>query len=104
MQDLSATLAGLRRPKLLVHAARIGAQRYRRDAHLRRHLGQERLPGSAAALTRLIALEAELEASRREATIEYSPARHVGVLIAMMGEARLIEADPTCQPGPRRIS
>lgn len=104
MQDVFTKLENLRRPPLLIRAAAIGARGYSRDAHLRRHFGEGRLPGSVVALPRLIALEADFEAKRRADTADYSPARHVALLIALIGEAQLAEADPTGQPGPRSIS
>lgn len=91
------SLAHLRRPRLLIRAARIGAAEYRRDVHLRRHLGYGRLPSSRAALGALAEMEAALDVQRREARATYSAARHVDVLIAMMGEARILRsAHPEC--------
>jgi len=95
MKDILGMLATLRRPRLLIRAARIGAQDYRRD-HLRSLLGYEALPRSGPALVRLIEMEASLEDNRREADARYSVARHVQVLVAMMGEARILRA---AQPG-----
>ena len=40
MQDIHAMLSQLRRPPLLVRAARIAADDYRREAHLPALLGQ----------------------------------------------------------------
>ena len=40
MNDLLMKLDTLKRPRLLIRAARIGMAEYRRDVHLRRHLGQ----------------------------------------------------------------
>lgn len=90
MTDLLTMLNTLRRPRLLIRAARIGAAEYRRDAHLRRHLGYGALPRSAAALSRLVDMEAALEELRRERAAGYSATRHVEILIAMMGEARIL--------------
>ncbi len=92
MQDILSTMNALRRPPLLIRAARIGVPDYRRDTHLRRHLGYGQLPCCAAALGRLIEIEDQLERARCERATEYSVARHVDILIAMMGEARLIRA------------
>ncbi|WP_371055473.1 MULTISPECIES: DUF6477 family protein [unclassified Rhodosalinus] len=94
MQDITRMLADLRRPALLVRTARIGAAEYRREAHLPRVLGYGALPRSAEAALRLFTLEGELEAARRDARADYSPARHVEVLIALMGEARMLRAAP----------
>ncbi|MEB8386151.1 DUF6477 family protein [Rhodobacteraceae bacterium KMM 6894] len=90
MQDLLTLLNTLRRPQLLIRAARIGAAEYRREAHLRRYLGYGALPRSAAALRRLVDMEATLEELRQDRAAGYSATRHVEILIAMMGEARIL--------------
>ncbi len=97
MQDLLSMLNNLHRPRLLVRAARIGAQDYRRDRHLQRLLGYGALPRPAAALMRLIELERGVDEQRRNDDAGYSLPRHLDVLIAMMGEAQLLRAT---QPAP----
>lgn len=97
MQDLMTMVAKLRRPRLLVRAARCGAAEYRRDRHLQRILGYGSLPRPALALMRLIDLETELDDLRRTNDTAYSLIRHIDVLIALMGEAQLIR---TAQTGP----
>jgi len=92
MQDLMSMLNTLHRPRLLVRAARLGAQDYRRDRHLQRILGYGALPRTAPALIRLIELERGLNEQRLEDDAGYSLPRHVDVLIAMMGEAHLLRA------------
>lgn len=92
MQDMLDLLTTLRRPHLLIRAARIGAQDYRRGTHLRRHLGYGPLPQSAPALHQLVEIEAALDQQRRRSDAGYSPVRHVEILIAMMGEARILRA------------
>jgi len=90
MHDVLKALDSLRRPRLLIRAARIGAAEYRREAHLQRHFGYATLPRSAAALVRLVEMEDALNAQRQTGTGSYSATRHVEILIAMMGEARLL--------------
>lgn len=94
MNDVLAMVQSLRRPRLLIRAARIGAEEYRRHPHLRRHLGPGALPRSGPALLELLEIEADLDAQRKRRDAGYSAPRHVDVLIAMMGEARLLRA--TC--------
>ena len=72
MQDLLGMLNSLRRPRLLIRAARLGAEEYRRDRHLQRLLGYGSLPRSAVALMRLIEIEREMNDQRREADAGYS--------------------------------
>lgn len=90
MNDFHAMLANLRRPRLLVRAARHGLQDYRRDRDLRRLISPA--PGITpdAALAHLMDEEARVERTRRSGDASYSIARHVELLVAMMAEARLI--------------
>ena len=97
MKDVLSTLATLRRPRLLIRAARIGVLEYRRESDLRRHLGFGNLPKGGQALMQLIEMEAEINDSRKTNNAGYSPARHVDILIAMMGEARLLRASQSVQ-------
>ena len=92
MQHLMAMLNGLRRPRLLIRTARIGARDYVRDRHLKRILGYANLPRPAAALMQLIELERDLNELRQQEDAGYSLTRHLDVLIAMMGEAQLLRA------------
>ncbi|MGC3937133.1 DUF6477 family protein [Roseobacter sp. EG26] len=92
MQDLLSMLHALRRPPLLMRAARIGAEDYRRSVHLPRLLGYGVLPKHGAALLRLMEIEAELNVQRTSGNASYSLIRHVDILIAMVGEARVLRA------------
>lgn len=93
MKDLLSILKTLHRPRLLIRAARAGALDYRRDPHLSRILGPGALPRTASALMRLMDMEAALDAQRTAQDAAYSISRHVEVLVAMMGEARLLAAN-----------
>ncbi|MBO9466793.1 hypothetical protein TRP8649_02875 [Pelagimonas phthalicica] len=90
MKDILSILKDLRRPRLLIRAARIGAQDYRRDPQLHRLLGYGNLPRPGAALMRLMEIEADLNDKRTGDDSGYSVSRHVEVLVAMMGEARVL--------------
>lgn len=94
MQDIVTMLKQIKRPRLLIRAARIAATEYRRGAHLARVLGEDTQPRPGASLLRLMELEAELNARRKQHDATYSIARHVEVLSAMMGEARLMQPAP----------
>ena len=95
MQDVLSMLQALRRPPLLMRAARIGADDYQRAAHLPRLLGYELLPRHGAALMKLMELENTLNDQRRSGDTSYSLVKHVDVLIAMVGEARVLRAAQT---------
>ena len=75
-------------------AKRVGdaAEEYRREKHLPRHLGQSHLPKPAAALLRLFELERDMNEARRTKATGYSVVSHVDLLIAIVGEARLLRA------------
>lgn len=90
MTDLLALLDTLKRPRLLINAARLGLVDYRREMHLPRQLGGHRPACSRDALHQLMDLEHEMNNRRRACAAEYSAARHVGLLIAMMAEARIL--------------
>lgn len=90
MFDPKTSLSDLRRPRLLVRAARHGLGDYRRERDLARLLDGQRPASPHRALAALVDCEAEIEAARQAGAAGYSPARHVEMLIAMMGEALLI--------------
>ncbi|AOZ69402.1 hypothetical protein LPB142_08820 [Rhodobacter xanthinilyticus] len=94
MKDLSDLIANLRRPRLLIRAARFGQTDYNRARDLRRLMQAQAVPGPEQALERLIEEEAKLEASRQEGAANYSLMRHIELLIAMMAEARLLPRPP----------
>ncbi|KEP70083.1 hypothetical protein DL1_20085 [Thioclava dalianensis] len=88
--DLTQILAELRRPKLLVRAARFGLRDYNRARDLKRLMRRNEAPRPVSALIELIAQEAELEMLRKNGEAGYSLTRHIEILIAVMAEARLV--------------
>lgn len=90
MDDILNRLKNLHRPRLLVRAARHGITDYKRERDLRRLVKSLPLPGPREAIERLLDEEAEIEQSRCERDARYSIARHVEVIIALMGEAMLV--------------
>ena len=90
MSDPLSLFASLRRPRLMLRAARLGLTDYRRERDLRRLLGTPAAPTPARALDALMDAEARAEAVRMAGDATYSIARHVDLLIAMMAEARLM--------------
>ncbi|GGD31724.1 DUF6477 family protein [Sinisalibacter lacisalsi] len=90
MTDVTALLAALRRPRLLIRAARFGLADYNRERDLKRLMHLPAAPGPRIAVDRLLRAEAEMETRRKQGVAAYSPARHVEILIALMAEARLL--------------
>ncbi|MCI2398415.1 DUF6477 family protein [Aliiroseovarius subalbicans] len=90
MTDVNTILTNLRRPRLLIRAARFGQGDYNRDRDLKRLMKLPATPTPARAVDGLIAEEARLEETRKAGEASYSIARHVEVLIALIAEARFL--------------
>ena len=88
MTDFRSLLADLRRPRLLIRAARCGMADYRRDRDLRRLIPYAASPDCT--LPQLLDVEKALEDVRKRGDATYSVARHIEVLIALMAEVRLL--------------
>ncbi len=97
-------IAALNRPRLLVRAARFGVEDYSRDRHLLRLLQCVSPPRPGEAILRLLDVEAAINARRLAAAADYSVARHVEVLIALMGEARIMRATARSTPVLRTVT
>jgi Family of unknown function (DUF6477) len=91
MSDFRMVLANLRRPRLLMRAARFGLGDYRRERDLRRLVRCGLSPEDT--VPTLMSVEAELEETRLAGDMSYSCARHIEVLIALMAEARLLRRE-----------
>lgn len=87
-------LSGIRRPSLLIRAARLGLADYSRTRDLKRIMRVATLPAPTRAVRDLIETEAEMEQGRQSGLSTYSVIRHVEVMIALMAEARLLPRDP----------
>lgn len=92
MSESNPNLADLRRPGLLMRAARYGLAHYRRGRQVKRLLaGETRLD---CTVSRLFEAEASLEETRRRGDAAYSIAAHIEVLVALLAESRLLAATP----------
>lgn len=89
MTDCRTMLATLRRPRLLMRAARFGLAEYRRDRDLRRYVKQTASPEDT--VSSLLSVEERFEATRIAGDAAYSVARHIEVLIALLAEAQLLK-------------
>jgi hypothetical protein len=83
-----AQLAALRRPRILIRAARAGVTDYRRERDLKRFMRNPKSTPPQAAFETLLAEEGRLEDIRGRADGTYSVQRHVAVLTALIAEAR----------------
>jgi hypothetical protein len=92
MLDIQTRIAQLRRPDLLIKAARFGLDDYSRTVHLRRVLRSDPPARPAAALVQLLEAEAIMNDDRIKKQTTYSVARHVEALVAIMAEAQTSHA------------
>ena len=86
MLDLMSQLTNLKRPKLLVNAARFGQKDYRRKIHLKRVLGGAVPNKASAILMQLFDHENHQNTQRKTRDATYSATRHTEVLIALIAE------------------
>lgn len=94
MTELAATLADLRRPRILIRAARAGVLEYRRDRDLKRLLRDAKTSSPHQTIRPLLAEENRLEETRTNGGATYNVQRHVAVLTALIAEARLLPVEP----------
>ena len=92
MFDILGMVANLNRPGLLVRTARYGLDDYRREIHLPRIIQSAAPIKNGEALIKLMEIERTMNDQRICDRAEYSFANHIDILIAIMGEARLLRA------------
>jgi hypothetical protein len=80
-------LQSLRRPKLLISAARNAGCMYKRGRELRRLLRQEHLPAEGQAFGQVLQLETALNDLRLSGDARYSLPQHIAALTALLWEA-----------------
>jgi hypothetical protein len=85
----------LRRPRLLIRAAREGQRGWRRERDLTRLLRLDDCPRPGACLPRLRAEESLLNEMRLTSAADYPIQRHVLLMVAILAEMKAaIEAAP----------
>ncbi len=90
MSEILSALGALRRPRLLIRAARHGLADYSRDRTLMRLIEAGHSIAPEAAVQKLMQVEARIEIDRQKGDGTYSVARHIELLIALMAEARML--------------
>ncbi|MCZ0961731.1 DUF6477 family protein [Paracoccus benzoatiresistens] len=83
----------LRRPRVLIRAAREGQAGWRRERDLKRLLRADHCPAPGASLPRLRAEEAALNEARLQRAADYDMHRHVLLMIAILAEMRAAVGD-----------
>lgn len=96
MADPISFLKTLRRPRLLVQAARLGLSEYNRDKVLRRLTRGTAATSAKGTVHSLLAVEANLEDARKRGDASYNVSRHIEVLVALLAEFRILS-----QPQPQ---
>lgn len=92
MSDVLSKINQLKRPPILVRAAKEGALRYNRIRHLKR-LTREDVPlKNPQVLEQLLDMEGICNDQRQTENAQYSVVRHVELLIALIGEAQIYRA------------
>lgn len=89
MFNIIQLLENLKRPKILVRAARLGLSNYNRETDLPRITRTHKPGSSSATIDRLLNQEHRLETARKSGDASYSVHRHIRVLTAVLAEARL---------------
>ena len=90
MTDIMGVLSNLRRPKLLVRAARHGMMDYDRKRDLRRIAGSAPVNNANALIAHLVDQEDQIETTRQSGCATYSIVKHIEILVALMYECRLL--------------
>ncbi|MBK8441661.1 MAG: hypothetical protein IPL38_19890 [Rhodobacter sp.] len=88
MSDFRKILAEMRRPSMLMRAARLGLADYHRGRWLKRLVPGETSPERT--VSRLLSVEEQLEETRLSGDAGYSIAQHIEVLIAILAEVSLL--------------
>jgi len=91
MLDILTQVTRLKRPDLLVRAARFGMDEYARERHLRRCLRVNHAPSPVRALVLLLDIEKQFNSERLQKSGSYSPSNHIDVLVAIMAEAQALQ-------------
>ena len=81
----------IKRPQILIKAAKIGLRYYKRETGLKRLLHCNQLPSPEQAIPKLVDAEAALNEERKAKSTNYSLDRHITLLTALLNEMCLLE-------------
>ena len=94
MHDIFSQLKLMKRPKLLIRAAKFAVGDYKRGKHLKQVFPGAPLSDDQIILASLFNLEAEIDSGRKAGRADYSVSHHVNVLAAIMAEAQMLFRAP----------
>jgi len=78
------------RPKILMQAAKIGLETYRRDTDLKKILGAYTAKNDAQIISQLSDREIELEQARKNGNAAYDMNKHIQIMTALLQELYLL--------------
>ncbi len=81
------------RPKILMQAAKIGLQNYRRETDLKKILGARALSNHSQNISQLSDREIELEEARKSGNAAYDMNKHIQIMTALLQELYLLPKD-----------
>lgn len=87
MTQFQSSARALKRPKLLISAARLAAKKYRREYHLKALSQANAGKTEQKFFESLIEQENDLEWTRRSGSANYNVFRHITLLAAIIAEA-----------------
>jgi len=90
MFDIQQILEELRRPRILVRAAKFGLARHTRDSDLKRGAQAMSKSSPAAVLDQLLTQEGDLEKARVSGQASYDIHRHIGLLTSVLAVAKQV--------------
>ncbi|WP_298290944.1 DUF6477 family protein [uncultured Litoreibacter sp.] len=90
MPNVHDILTTLRRPRLLVRAARHGLHDYNRRRDLNRLTGQNARASTRSIVENLVEQEEQLEETRKAGDAAYRASHHIELLVALMAECQLL--------------
>lgn len=93
MREISNSLLHLKRPNILVRAARVALNNFQRDATLTRIFGYVPAGPSQDLISDLIEREGQINTQRKSGDVTYNIARHITVLTALISEANSYLSD-----------
>jgi len=92
--QLEDVLYNLKRPKILLQAARIGLKTYSRKRDLKRMLKMREIPQPVQVIKRLLKNETTLEEARKTGNAAYDMKIHIQIMTALLQEVYLLLKKP----------
>ena len=92
--QLQGALRKIKRPKILLQAAKIGLKTYSRNRDLKRLFKVQEIPQPMQVFKRLLKNETVLEEARKKGDAAYDMKLHIQVMTALLQEIYLLPKKP----------